>query len=174
MRQKFYIPKLRVMLKMIRKRCQHCKILLARPQPPEMGNLPYARLPVGFRPFTYTGIDYFGPMQIIDGRTSKKRWGVMTTRAIHIEIAYSMDTESCIMCIRNFIVRHGSPKEFYSDNGSNFVGTNNELTEAIKALDLEKMASTFTSCYTEWKFNAPESPHQGGVWERLIRRLARS
>lgn len=172
-KQKFFIPELRVQLKLVRKNCQYCKIRDAKPQPPEMGNLPFARLALGFRAFTYTGIDYFGPYLIVDGRTNKKRWGVLftclTTRAIHIEIASTMNTDSCIQCIRNFIARRGRPTEFYSDNGGNFEGADNELSKVKKEIDIEKMANEFTSCYTTWNFNPPLGQHQGGCWERLIR-----
>lgn len=177
-KQRYYIPQLRVILKMVRRRCQYCKNLFIRPKIPEMGNLPYARLAVGFNVFTYTGIDYFGPIKIVDGRISKKRWGVLftclTTRAIHLEIAHSMNTESCIMCIRNFIVHHGPPREIYTDNGTNFEGADNELSKEVAKLDEKQLASTFTTCYTEWKFNPPIAPHQGGVWERLVRSVKTS
>lgn len=113
-RQRFYVPKLRVVLKsIITNDCQLCKNRRAKPQPPEEGNLPSGRMAIGFRPFTHTGIDYFGPILIVQGRSEVKRWGVLftclTIRAIHIEIAYSLSTKSCITCIRNLINFRGQP-----------------------------------------------------------------
>jgi len=43
-------------------------------------------------------------------------------RAIHIEIAHSLDTSSFINALRRFIARRGRPKHIFSDNGGNFVG----------------------------------------------------
>lgn len=177
--QQFYISRIRQVLNSVRmKDCQRCKNRDAKPVVPEMGSLPFGRLAVGFRPFSYIGIDYFGPMQVVVGRTSRKRWGVLITcltiRAVHIEIAHSLDTESCIMCIRNFMAFRGTPIEIFSDCGSNFVGANNELTDLVADLDMDKMATHFTTCYTSWNFNPPKSAYMGGSWERLVRSVKTS
>ncbi|XP_062534461.1 uncharacterized protein LOC134203596 [Armigeres subalbatus] len=63
-RLKFYIPRLRAEYERVRKNCQYCKIQRANPQPPAMGYLPQARLAAFLRPFSYTGVDYFGPMSV--------------------------------------------------------------------------------------------------------------
>ncbi|XP_046869435.1 uncharacterized protein LOC124462099 [Drosophila willistoni] len=72
----FYIPRLRVLYKGMRKSCQRCKNESAMPVPPQMAPLPIARLAAYQRPFTYVGIDYFGPFLVAVGRRSEKRWGV--------------------------------------------------------------------------------------------------
>lgn len=179
LRQQFYIPRIRQVVNSVRTNdCQHCKVRHVRPQPPEMGNLPFGRLAIGFRPFTYTGIDYYGPMLVKVGRSTCKRWGVLftclTIRAIHIEIAHTINTESCIMCVRNFIDHRGAPREFFSDNGLNFQGMDNELKSMVASLDMEKIAEQFSTMYTKWNFNPPETPHMGGSWERLIRSVKNS
>lgn len=100
---KYYIPKLRVVYKNVRAKCQQCKNQSATPQPPLMASLPAARLASFERPFTYVGIDFFGPLLVVVGRHKEKRWGILftclTIRAIHIEVAHSLDTSSCIMNI---------------------------------------------------------------------------
>ncbi|XP_068158256.1 uncharacterized protein [Drosophila tropicalis] len=60
----FYIPRLRVLYKGMRKSCQRCKNESAMPDPPQMAPLPIARLAAYQRPFTYVGIDYFGPFLV--------------------------------------------------------------------------------------------------------------
>ncbi|XP_062541583.1 uncharacterized protein LOC134209602 [Armigeres subalbatus] len=62
-RLKYYISRLRSEFDQVRRRCQRCKIFKANPQPPAMGNLPSARLAAFQRPFSYTGVDYFGPIK---------------------------------------------------------------------------------------------------------------
>ena len=47
--------------------------------------------------------------------------------AVHVEVAYSLSTESCIMAIKRFVCHRGPPTEIYSHNGINFEGTSNEL-----------------------------------------------
>jgi hypothetical protein len=72
------------------------------------------------------GVDFFGPMMVVLGRRQEKRWGVifkcLVIRAMHLELAHGLDTDSCIIAIRNFILRRGVPKMFISDNGTNLRG----------------------------------------------------
>ncbi|XP_055640913.1 uncharacterized protein LOC129778195 [Toxorhynchites rutilus septentrionalis] len=125
-RQKYHIIRLRATLSKVRKNCQRCKNRDAVPHPPEMAELPFARLAAFTRPFTHVGVDYFGPIEINIGRRVEKRWGVLltclTVRAVHIEVAASLSTSSCIIALRNFVLRRGTPRAFYSDRGTNFVG----------------------------------------------------
>ncbi|XP_075154877.1 uncharacterized protein LOC142228354 [Haematobia irritans] len=167
----FYIPKLRVVYKKVRSSCQHCKNLYAVPRPPQMATLPSARLSSFERPFTYVGIDFFGPLLVTVGRHREKRWRVLftclTVCAIHIEVAHSLDTSSCILCIQNFISRRGSPKEIYTDNGTNFKAVEKILREEKQHIDLHQVFSKYNDI--KWRFNPPAAPHMGGAWERLIR-----
>lgn len=71
--QKFEIPKLRVEMGKVRSQCQQCKNLKARPRVPVMANLPSARLSTFTRPFSFIGIDYFGPLKVVSGREQLKR-----------------------------------------------------------------------------------------------------
>ncbi|XP_055633779.1 uncharacterized protein LOC129774105 [Toxorhynchites rutilus septentrionalis] len=173
-RQRFYIPKLRVQVRLVRKRCMWCRVYKAAPAAPRMGPLPKARLMPFHRPFTMVGIDLFGPYIIRPptGRSSLKRWVVLftclTTRAVHLEIAANLSTDSCKKAIRRFIGRRGAPLEIYSDNGTNFVGASRELVKEIKIINKD-ISSTFTDTQTQWRFNPPSAPHMGGCWERMVR-----
>ncbi|XP_017465625.1 PREDICTED: uncharacterized protein LOC108358682 [Rhagoletis zephyria] len=171
--QKFHIPSLRRALRTVRYDCQHCKLRKAKPLPPKMGPLPEARLAPYTRPFSYVGIDFFGPFLVTIGRRAEKRYGVlftcMTFRAIHVEIAHSLSMNSCVMVVRNFISRRGTPVHMFSDNGTNFVATEKELREAFRQLDIGALQMQFTCVETKWTFIPPASPHMGGAWERMIR-----
>ena len=138
-----------------------------------MAVLPAARLGAFQRPFTFVGIDYFGPLTVSVGRRREKRWGViftcLTVRAVHIEISYSLDTSSCILCIRNFVARRGIPREIYTDNGTNFKAAEKILSEQVKQIDYSGISPKFDK--TKWIFNPPAAPHMGGAWERLIRSI---
>ncbi|XP_058817309.1 uncharacterized protein LOC131680612 [Topomyia yanbarensis] len=172
-KQRYYIPRLKVAYKSVRNSCQFCKNERARPQPPLMSDLPSPRLAAYSRPFSHMGVDYFGPMTVRVGRRTEKRWGVLVTcltiRAIHLEVAHSLTADSCIMALRSVIARRGIPIAIYSDRGTNFVGANKELTTALNGLDHEKIVSELTTPFTTWSFFPPISPHMGGAWERLIR-----
>ncbi|XP_062556957.1 uncharacterized protein LOC134221791 [Armigeres subalbatus] len=178
LRQKYSIPRVRVCCANVRRNCQRCKNERATPSPPIMADLPGARLAAFCRPFTHVGIDYFGPMEVAVGRRVEKRWGMlatcMATRAVHIEVAHSLNTQSCVMVIRNLIARRGLPRYIYCDRGTNFVGANGELKRAMEELDDEALMNEFTSTETTWSFNPPLAPHMGGSWERLIRSVKNS
>lgn len=137
-----------------------------------MAPLPNERVTPFVRPFSYVGIDYFGPVDVVVGRHGEKRWIVLFTclsvRAVHLEVAYKLDTASCIMAIRRFVLRRGPPITIFSDNGTNLKAANKELQEQIKRIDTA-CANVFTNARTRWRFNPPSAPHMGGVWERMVR-----
>lgn len=69
-RQKFYIPQLRVAVKNVILNCQVCKNKNARPQCLKMASLPKARLATFCRTFSFVEVDYFGPLYVTVGRHS--------------------------------------------------------------------------------------------------------
>ena len=107
------------------------------------------------------------------GRRREKRWGILftclTVRAIHIELASSLNTSSAIMGIQRLAARRGVPLHIYSDNGTNFRGASKELKDAVLNLDTEKLSEFSLTKQIECHFNPPDAPHMGGAWERMIR-----
>lgn len=138
-----------------------------------MADLPQDRVSPDLPPFTHVGIDYFGPIEVKRGRVHVKRYGVIFTclvsRAVHLEVASYLDTDSCINALRRFICRRGPVTSIRTDNGTNFVGTHRELGEAMKELDHNKIQNELLKKGVTWSFNPPSGAHHGGVWERLIR-----
>jgi len=72
------------------------------------------------------------------------------------------------MALKRFIARRGRPQSIHSDNGTDFVGANNELRESIKLLDEERIQNFCTPKEIELKFQPPSVPHFEGAWERLL------
>ena len=177
LREKFWIPKATSAIRKLISRCTVCRRLKGRVGEQKMANLPEDRLTPDQPPFTNVGVDYFGPFEVKRGRSTVKRYGVMFTclaiRAVHIEIADSLDTSSCINAIRRFISRRGQVSIMRSDNGTNFVGAEKELRVAIESLNRVKIEKTLQKKGIKWMFNSPAASHQGGVWERQIRTARR-
>ena len=137
-----------------------------------MADLPPDRVTPDKPPFTFVGVDCFGPFWIKRARSQVKRYGVLftclVTRAIHLEVAQSMDTDSFVNSMRRFIARRGIPEVMRSDNGTNFVGGNKELRDAISEWN-DKQIHEYMQRNIKWLFNPPSGSHFGGVWERSIR-----
>ena len=120
----FWIPQIRVLVRSVLSRCVKCKKVLAKPMIQQMAPLPKARLMAYEPPFSYTGMDLFGPLYVKHGRGTTKRWcclfTCLTTHCVHLEVVNSMGTDDLVTCLRRFINRRGEVKEIRCDNGSNF------------------------------------------------------
>lgn len=132
-----------------------------------MADLPEERVVPDLPPFTNVGVDYFGPVDVKRGRSIVKRYGVvftcMTSRAVHLEVAYSLDTDSCINALRRFICRRGQVSHLRSDNGTNFVGAERELREALASLNHDRIERALSKKGIKWSFNPPAGSHHGGA-----------
>ena len=102
-----------------------------------------------------------------------KRYGALFTclvsRAVHIEVASSLESSSFIQVLRHFIARRRPVREMSSDNGANFVGARNELLHAIEEMDHREIRAKLKKENIDWIFNPRAASHMGGVWERQIK-----
>lgn len=156
-------------------KCVTCRKLRASPQQQVMAELPTDRFEQ-VPPFTSSAVDYFGPFYIKEGRKEMKRYGVLFTcmdsRAIHLEIATSLTTDSFLNAYRRFVCRRGPIQQLRSDQGTNFVGAKNELEAALHEMNHNKIQRELLkdNCdWFAWKMNVPHASHMGGVWERQIK-----
>ena len=87
-------------------------------------------------PFSTVGLDFAGPFTLKLGHTRKPAFihayvcvfVCFTTKACHLEMMSDLSTTAFLACLR-FVSQRGLPHHVYSDNGSNFVGSNNQLKE---------------------------------------------
>ena len=89
-------------------KCVICRKLRGKTEHQQMSDLPAERLQVA-PPFTYVGVDVFGPWEVVSRRTrgghsNSKRWAVMfscmCSRAVHIEVIEAMSASSFINALR--------------------------------------------------------------------------
>ena len=162
----------------VRRVLSRCLSCLRRQKPPErqkMADLPEDRLQDGEKPFTRTGVDFFGPFYAKRGRSSVKKYGVIFTclavRAVHLEVAESLSTDSFLCALRRFVARRGEVRVLRSDRATNFIGADRELRSEVDRLHSEdnRIHRAALSMQIDWKFNPPHASHFGGVWERQIR-----
>ncbi|GFW37879.1 integrase catalytic domain-containing protein [Trichonephila clavipes] len=95
-----------------------------------MGQLPAERISQSF-PFNKVGIDFCGHFWI---KYPNQRKGVlnkvyvcifvcMVTKACHLEIVTDLSSEAFIAALKRFFSRRGKSERIFSDNATNFVGT---------------------------------------------------
>ncbi|XP_029054415.2 uncharacterized protein LOC114881732 [Osmia bicornis bicornis] len=179
LRERFWpIAGMRAVKKIIRS-CVRC--FRVKPQGIEypMGQLPAARV-TPTRPFTTCGVDYAGPFITKDNTRSKVSlksyiciFVCFATKATHIELAVDLSTDAFINCLKRFIARRGRCHSIVSDNGTNFVGARNKLSELdnlTRSKEYNCQISQFLSReHIEWSFIPPRAPHFGGLWESAVK-----
>jgi len=137
-----------------------------------MGDLPSYRLASHTDLFTYSIVDVGGPFTVTMNRRHQKRWlfviSCLTTRAIHIEILYSMSAQSCLMAFQNFIILRGAPLRVLSDRGSNFLGAKNILHEMETKWNQKLREKGVITQNIEWDFNPAKASSMNGSVERMI------
>jgi hypothetical protein len=142
-----------------------------------MADLPPDRVTTGGPAFTNVGVDYFGPILVKVGRRNEKRYGCLftclKTRAVHVEVAHSLDTDSFLMALERLISRRGLPELIRSDNGRNFIAGDRELRDILADWNHERIRHHLQPRNITWLFNPPHASHMGGVWERQIRTVRR-
>ena len=72
-----------------------------------------------------------------------------------------MDASSFVMRVKRFVPRRSTTAIIWSDNGTNFVGGENELRENIEKWNTINIAVQLAQKGIKWRFNPPSAPHQG-------------
>lgn len=155
--------------------CILCTRIKGKTLTPIMGNLPAERLDACF-PFTRTGVDYAGPMFILNrkGRGAQLTKAYVClficfiTRSVHLELVTSLSTADYLLALKRFISRRGKPDAIFSDNGKNFVGAEKELPVFLNQ-NSKQIIDFAANDGIKFHFIPPYSPHFGGLWESGIR-----
>ena len=163
------------------KECAACIRRKAKCAKQIMAPLPLNRLKLSLRAFTRTAVDYGGPFVTIQGRGKQRQkrylclFTCLASRAVHLEVAYGLDTDSFLRAFCRMCNRRGVPEEMISDNGTNFVGANQELRELINhVFQSNKLKESLVCQKIKWTFNPPSAPHFGGVFETMIKAAKRA
>ncbi|XP_045032663.1 uncharacterized protein LOC123474519 [Daphnia magna] len=161
-RQHFWITGGREAVKKARRDCVICRRNRAKPGEQYMADLPESRLDAGSLPFTRTAVDLFSPFDVslYRNRTAKLP---------------SLSTPDFLLSLRKFIAMYRKPAVIHSDNGTNFVGAERELREAVEPLHASEGIPEFMKdSGIEWTFQPPRTPHFGGTHESLVKSTKRA
>lgn len=97
----------------------------------------------------------------------------MSIKAVHLEVVSDLSSDGFLAALRRFAARRGLPEHIYSDNGTNFVGANNQLKEIYTLLNSDKHKELINGFSHEhritWHFIPPYAPYFGGLWEFTVK-----
>ena len=170
----YWIISAREAIKQWERECMQCRRRKAKPARQIMVPLPKLRNQKSLRAFSQTSLDFGGPFITKQGRgkVRQKRYvclfTCLATWAVHLEVAFSLDTDSFLKAFFRMESRRGLPEIVVSDNGTNFVGGSNELKES-GILDKKKIQDATATHRVQWRFNLPFAPHFSGVHEVTIK-----
>ncbi|XP_065076229.1 uncharacterized protein LOC135699811 [Ochlerotatus camptorhynchus] len=180
-RQQYWPLRAKTVIRNVIHKCTPCYRANPKRATQLMGDLPEYRVQATY-PFANVGVDFAGPFTLKAAVSVRK--GVMTkgyvcvfvcmaTRAIHLEAVSSLSTDAFLAALQRFVSRRGLPSKIISDNGTNFVGANNELAKLAKLFETEmhqKRLNEFcVQRNIDWSFIPPRSPHFGGIWEAGVK-----
>jgi ribonuclease HI len=167
-RQTYWIPRLRRVVKHVIKLCVTCQKVNAMPYSlPETPPLQQCRLAEA-PPFTVCGVDFTGaiyyqsPLSTGPNKAYICLFTCAVTRAIHLEIVIAMTVDSFLRAFRRFAGRRSLPQQMISDNGSTFFSGAEEIKQIMEN------NRYLTSRNVQWKFIPKRAPWYGGFYERLI------
>lgn len=83
----------------------------------------------------------------------------LSVREVHIKIADSSSTDSCILAFRKFISRYGEPQLIVGHKGPNMKAADKELWEALMKVDKASMKNEMVARKATWNFNPPARSH---------------
>lgn len=181
LRQKYWITGGNNTVKKYLQDCVKCCRYKPSKQYQLMADLPSERTTQS-PPFYHTGVDFTGfvSVKLNKGRGVRTSKGYivvfvcMATKAVHLELASDLSSQTFIMALNRLIGRRGCPKHIYSDNGTNFVGAEKELAKQLqisKTFNNETLTRRNTELGIEWHFNAPSWPTAGGLWEAAVKSM---
>ena len=108
-----------------------------------------------------------------DGTAAKKRYLCLficlVTRAVHLEIAFGLDTDPFLNAFYRMASRRGLPEETFSDNGTNLKGADAELKSLVMKLENVRINQSAANKGVTWHVNPPLAPDFGGVHETMIK-----
>ena len=163
------------------RQCVRCHRFKTHRNEQIMGDLPKERV-TPTRPFTNTGVDFTGhvDVKINKGRgvkTCKAYIAIficMVTKAVHLELVSDLTTQAFLAAFKRMCARRGTPKQMYSDNGTNFVGAAKLLQEDFDrthTLRSSEFYDEMSNMKIQWHFNAPFWPTAGGLWEAAVKSM---
>jgi len=163
LRQQFWIPSARQLVKQLLRKCVPCCKVLERPCPiPESPLLPQSHTKEG-RPFEITSVDFTGALYVRNSGHESKVYICLFTcglfRAVHLEVVTDLSTETFLQAFWRFVSCKSLPCLMIPDNASTFESASEELRKLFNLRELMEALSTRGG---RWQFIPKQDPWYGG------------
>ena len=176
LRENWWIPRLRSLVKKVIKQCNTCKVFATKPyKAPETAPLPNFRVEAS-RPYQTTGVDFAGPLWYAKNKQEREKAYILvftcaTSRAVHLEVTKTQTADEFQGKLNSFITRRTRPEQLISDNAAVFQTTAKWIKNIRKS---EKLQNYLAKQEIYWRFNLARSPWWGGIYERLIKDIKKT
>jgi hypothetical protein len=165
-RTRYWVQRGQLLAKLTKKRCPYCLRLDAEQVVAPPGPLPEFRCS-GHKPFEAIGLDFLGPLQVLEEEGKKVHIAVITctlTRAVIMRPVTDTGAEALASTLNTFLYDrdYAFPKFIVTDNAKAFECVCTNTLKANKKLLKTKYPQT------TWYFNASRAPWWGGFFERIM------
>ena len=164
-RERYWVPRLRTILKKEKRKCGKCKIMAAKPYPePQRGLLPEKRVTAKY-PFAVTGVDFVGPCHLKEGKQETKGYVVVfscaTSRAVYFTATKTMEAKEFVDKLNEFIAVHSRPQAIISDNAKTFKAAAKFIEKLRRS---EELHAYLSDQDIKWDFILSKSSWRGAFY----------
>ena len=166
MRERFWTPKLRSLVKKVVHNCDVCRRCRVKPSTSctFSSKLPAFRAELSDA-FSVTGVDFAGRVYHKIAKAYIALFTCASTQAVHLKLCCDLTAQECQRALKEFVVRRGCPQTIISDNGKTFVATGKWLSVLKKDHSLFNYMGKLN---IKWKFNLAHAPWWGRFFKHLI------
>lgn len=173
LRESYWITSGRQLTKTLLKKCIICNKINSRAGKVQIAPLPKSRI-IETPPFETIGLDFAGPLLIKteNKKVMKKVYILLitcaVTRAVHLELVESMNTEQFLLAMTRFMSRRGIPNIIFCDNAKTFKRAEADYKEIWRNLNAREIEEYYGEEKITWKYIAERASWWGGMYERLV------
>ena len=93
----------------------------------------------------------------------------LSTRNVHLDVAWGLDTDSFLNAFTRFTSRRGVPKNMISYNGTNFIGAVNEIKKNCGSTGQRQDSGNDCTERSKADFNPLGARHFGAASEVIVK-----
>ena len=171
LRTKYWVTRAQKLVKQAIYSCVICRRFHGKPygapSPPLLPSLRVDEKP----PFTYTGVDFAGPVHTCEtlSSTTRRTWFCLFTCCVmwvvQLELVMEMDTAAFLRCFKRFTSRRGVPVKILSDNAKTFKSADKWLKDVAEQSGTK---DHMLQNGINWQFIVVRAPWWGRVFERMV------